>query len=102
MVRLSSLGLPLALMRDSVYESRQVVMAPGATLLLYTDGIIEARDRADQEYGLARLEDRFLRSRDATLGEIFAAIHDDLEQFVSGAPYVDDRTIVLVRRSAAS
>jgi serine phosphatase RsbU (regulator of sigma subunit) len=101
LARLSSLGLPLALMKDSVYESRQVVMAPGATLLLYTDGIIEARDRADQEYGLARLEDRFLGNRNATLGEIFAAIHDDVESFTGGVPYADDRTIVLVRRSAA-
>ena len=42
-------------MRGGAYESREVMLEAGATLLLYTDGITEATNRENEEYGLDRL-----------------------------------------------
>jgi serine phosphatase RsbU (regulator of sigma subunit) len=97
--KLPSLGLPLAVKRDSVYPSREVVLEPGATLLLYTDGVTEAANHEEQEYGLARLEACFVRHRQAPLTEIFEAIQTELDDFVGDLPYADDRTILMVRRA---
>ena len=96
--QLESFGLPLALVHGSRYTAREVVLEPGATLLLYTDGITEAENRAEAEYGIERLVECFARNRQATLDGVFQAISSDLDRFVGGVPYADDLTVLMVRR----
>jgi sigma-B regulation protein RsbU (phosphoserine phosphatase) len=96
--KLASFGMPLALMRSSSYTSREVVLDRNATLLLYTDGITEAANRGDDEYGLERLTECFARNHRCTLEELFQRISTDLDRFVGGEPYVDDLTVLMVRR----
>ena len=98
---LRSVGLPLALMRGGAYESREVMLEAGATLLLYTDGITEAANRENEEYGLDRLRACFVRHHQASLLDIVHGIEADLDHFVHDVPYADDRTVLLVRRSSA-
>jgi serine phosphatase RsbU (regulator of sigma subunit) len=69
-----------------------------AALLLYTDGITEAANRGDDEYGLERLTECFARNHRCTLEELFQRISTDLDRFVGGEPYVDDLTVLMVRR----
>jgi serine phosphatase RsbU (regulator of sigma subunit) len=95
---LRSVGLPLALMRGGAYESREVLLEAGATLLLYTDGITEAANRENEEYGLDRLRACFVRHHQASLLDIVHGIEADLDHFVHDVPYADDRTVLLVRR----
>jgi serine phosphatase RsbU (regulator of sigma subunit) len=95
---LRSIGLPLAVMRDRTYGAREVLLEPGATLLLYTDGITEAVNRDDEEYGLERLRACFMRHHRASPTEILNAVQADLDEFVGEVPYHDDRTVLMVRR----
>jgi|SRR6516162_8947826 hypothetical protein len=53
--RIMATGLPLGLFFDSTYEVARVQLEPGETLLFYTDGITEARDMSENEYGHERL-----------------------------------------------
>ncbi len=54
---LTTCGLPIALLPEATYERRETRLEPGAGLLIYTDGITEAENKAGDEYGLDRLRD---------------------------------------------
>ena len=78
-------GLPLAIGRDSEYQSHEAQLEPGGTLLLYTDGITEAANREDEQYGLDRLK-TCSPAATATLPSVFDAIQADLADFVGSVP----------------
>ncbi|WP_082527222.1 PP2C family protein-serine/threonine phosphatase, partial [Kitasatospora sp. MBT63] len=71
-------------------------LPPGATLLLYTDGVIEARNRAGEFYPLADRLRQWLALSPAALLE---AVHGDLRHHV-GARLADDVAMVAIRRTA--
>jgi serine phosphatase RsbU (regulator of sigma subunit) len=95
---LGGTGLPLAVKSDSVYSSREVVLEPDSMLLLYTDGISEAVNANDEEYGVGRLRACLARHWRASPPDLVDAIEDELDAFVGGVPYADDRTLLIVRR----
>ncbi len=83
-------GLPLGLGTSS-YPEYAVTLEPGTRLLLYTDGITEAMDRYDEEYGPARLIEHFLR-QDACVDGLI----EEVRRFADGSERTDDATAVLV------
>lgn len=96
--RLTVGGPPLGLLAEAPYRAGRVELAPGDTLLLYTDGIVEAVDPDDVEYGLPRLEELLAARRGDEPAAVAAAIEADVEAFVRGVPIADDRTVVIARR----
>jgi len=99
--RLGPTGPPLGLLPGALYTMAEASLEPGDLLVLYTDGIVEANDSKDDEYGLERLVSVCLARREDQLGELARRLEEDLEAFVRGVPYADDRTIVLLRRLPA-
>ncbi len=93
-------GPPIGILPESVYQAGEVSLGAGDLLVLYTDGITEPADPDDEEYGLDRLAAVCRRHRDADLDQVAAAIANDLEDFVRGEPFPDDRTLVIARRLA--
>jgi phosphoserine phosphatase RsbU/P len=91
-------GVPLGLLPGARYAAREVALSPGDTLVLYTDGLVEASDPGGEEYGLDRLKEVCLRHRNGLCRSLAEALDADLEAFVRGVPFADDRTIVLARR----
>jgi serine phosphatase RsbU (regulator of sigma subunit)/pSer/pThr/pTyr-binding forkhead associated (FHA) protein len=92
-------GTPLGLLPNSEYTAAETSMLPGDLLLLYTDGITEAANPAAEEYGLERLAELCRRHRFESLDELAQTIESELDDFVEGVPYADDRTVVIARRS---
>ena len=84
-------GLPLGLGMSS-YPQCTVALTPGTRLLLYTDGITEAMDSAEEEYGPARLIQHFLQP-DACVDGLIA----EVQRFGAGSDRTDDATAVLIR-----
>jgi sigma-B regulation protein RsbU (phosphoserine phosphatase) len=85
---------------DAQYERGYVQMSPGAVLLLYTDGIVEAANQDDEMFETHRLR-AILRSRTWTspkelVEEIFRAVRD----FSKTDPPLDDQTVVAIVRRA--
>ncbi|MGB5659890.1 MAG: SpoIIE family protein phosphatase, partial [Thermoanaerobaculia bacterium] len=70
----------------------------GDTLVLYTDGIIEAANPDGEEFGTARLAEVVASNLDNELGALNRSIETALEEFVEGVPYTDDRTLLLLRK----
>jgi sigma-B regulation protein RsbU (phosphoserine phosphatase) len=97
--QLAATGMPLGLMPAAEYTSEERSMQPGDLLVLYTDGIVEAIDPDEQEYDIARLEELCRRHSAEPLPAIAEALERDLEAFVRGVPFADDRTLVMLRRA---
>lgn len=92
-------GLPLGLLPDASYTAGRCELTPGDTLVVYTDGITESANPADDEYGLERLTQVCIENRAAAPEALIAAIDADLVAFAEGEAFADDRTLVVLRRS---
>src|SRR6185312_5828578 len=91
-------GVPLGLLPGARYRAAETTLAPGDLLVLYTDGIAEAADPDDEEYGLERIQRVCALHRKYACPALAAALEEDLETFARGVPFADDRTLVLARR----
>ncbi len=90
-------SLPVGLLPDAAYISCSVALEPGDTLVLYTDGITEAANTADELYGHERLEAVAARHAEAPLEELQASILADVEEFSRGTYQADDITLLILR-----
>ncbi len=95
--RLQADGIPLGLFPDADYGEGRRQMHPGDLLVLYTDGIIEAPDAADREFGEARLLEVLTKHRDRELDEIVFLVLNEIARWTGGARAHDDATLVLGR-----
>jgi serine phosphatase RsbU (regulator of sigma subunit) len=95
---LESTGMPLGILPTGTYEAGEVTLDGGDTVVLYTDGLTEAENPDDEEYGEERLAEFCAKHRDKPLEGLAAEIRSDQDDFVRGVPYADDRTMVLVRK----
>ncbi|HEY5719802.1 MAG TPA: SpoIIE family protein phosphatase, partial [Gammaproteobacteria bacterium] len=92
-------GGALGLYDGREYREQRCVLAPGETLLLYTDGVTEANDTALELYGEERLQallERPRASAAATVADVLASV----VAFAGTAVQADDITVVALRRSA--
>ncbi len=94
-------GMPLGLLPGMSYEETEGTVGPGESLLLYSDGFVEAHDTSGEMYGFPRLRDAF--AADVAGSELVDWLLDDLHAFTgSGWEQEDDLTLVTLRRSGAS
>lgn len=96
---LISTGPPVGLLPGADYVGADAPLEPGDLLVIYTDGITEATDPQDEEYGIGRLAEQCVEHRTEGLAELALRLERDLVTFASGVPFADDRTLVLLRRA---
>jgi serine phosphatase RsbU (regulator of sigma subunit) len=92
-------GLALGIDPAQEYEASVAELAPGAAVVLYTDGVIEAR-RAGELYGMQRLDALLVERRTLGPRELAHAIVADCRTF-AGGELSDDCAVVVLKRSAA-
>jgi phosphoserine phosphatase RsbU/P len=95
--RLEVGGLPFGIMPDAKYESATVTLAPGDWLILFTDGLVEAQNARQDEYGEARLLAAIEAWKAATPAEMLQRLMVELDQFVGNTPQHDDVTCMLLK-----
>lgn len=86
-------------LRDRPLAAQELAMSPGDRLLIYTDGAFEARNPADQELGLDRLEEAFADCRSLPVGEALDSLMELVNRHCAGRPVADDVTVVMVERA---
>ena len=91
-------GLPVGAFYSLEFASCRLTLAPGDTLVLFTDGLTEARDADQREYGEERLDAVLRRCAGAPAAELLAACRADLAAHLAGAPPTDDLTMLALRR----
>ncbi|MFZ0417331.1 MAG: GAF domain-containing SpoIIE family protein phosphatase [Candidatus Sulfotelmatobacter sp.] len=84
-------GIPLGLGLGDFSEV-EVNLPLGSRLVFYSDGITEAENPADEEYGLARLQEHFRRT-DVSAESLL----DDVRSFADGSDLRDDASVILVK-----
>jgi sigma-B regulation protein RsbU (phosphoserine phosphatase) len=96
--RIDATGLPIGMFCSESFTSQSVQLAPGETLLLYTDGFIEARNVAGEDYGIDRLY-AFAASAGALRPrEMVGRGASGLASFRGTRAAEDDLTMMAVRR----
>ncbi len=88
-------GVPLGILEDTTYESAQIELHPGQTVLLYTDGVTEALSRDGKMFGLAGVTEA-LRGSEADPAGVVESINGPLRRHVRGCQPNDDQTIVAI------
>jgi phosphoserine phosphatase RsbU/P len=96
--RLAATGMALGIVADASYEARLAGLGPGDRLVLFTDGVSEAFDAADNEYGEDRLEAFLLSHGHLAEAAVVDAIREDVLRFCGHVPPRDDMTLMIVAR----
>jgi phosphoserine phosphatase RsbU/P len=90
-------GLVLGVLEDFIYAESRLHFAPGMTLLIYSDGLTDALDRADGIFGVAGVERVLQGMRGASSQEILAALRRAVADHSRGVPAFDDLTLIVIR-----
>jgi sigma-B regulation protein RsbU (phosphoserine phosphatase) len=92
--------LPLGALPKQVYGSVEISLPDGGALLVYSDGVTEAKNRAGDDFGLARLRECFaaLAPQGAS---IIPGVRAGVSQFTEGAACYDDITLAALSRKPA-
>lgn len=97
---LGSTGRPVGILPSSRYEACSITLERGATLFLYTDGLNEAADPDEEEFGNDRLRALFTDAAKEDVAAIPKRVLDAIAAFERGARATDDKTLVVLRRAA--
>ena len=92
-VELSTGGPPVGLFQHATYEAGTVMVPAGGTVLIYTDGIVEARDHADEEFGLRRLIDA-CATANRDVDDLLTSITQAVRVWSGACEQGDDMTLV--------
>ncbi|MGA3088414.1 MAG: SpoIIE family protein phosphatase [Terriglobales bacterium] len=94
--RLEGGGTVVGLLETFPYEQSDVIIAPGDILLMFTDGISEALNAADEEWGEARLIETVKQCGGLEPAQIIAGVMQAADGFVAGEKQHDDMTLVVL------
>lgn len=96
--QLASGGFPLGIIPSADFETGQIRLAPGETLMIYSDGVSEANNLRDEEFGMERLTQVVAKNINASAAGMRDKIEAALSAFTQTAPANDDITMVIVKR----
>jgi sigma-B regulation protein RsbU (phosphoserine phosphatase) len=90
-------GVPLGLLPDRKYEEMEIVLSPGDSVVMVSDGVEESKNPAGDEFGRQRLEDSLRRLAAGSAREISEGLLEATRLFSGTAEAYDDRTIVVIK-----
>ena len=97
-LRLARTGMALGIDDTLRFEQHTAHLDPGDTLILYTDGMLDALNARGEEFGDTRLRRVCARHCAEPAAQIIAALRDEVLTFVGDQPLADDCTVVIVKR----
>ena len=100
-VRLKTGGTVLGFVEQFSYEEETISIEPGNLLVIYSDGVTEAMNMEEEEFGEERLEAVIRENLDKTPGELVDNMLSSIRKFSGEAPQMDDITIVIIKREKA-
>lgn len=102
LIKLKPPGLAVGIDTGDVFsrilKDHEIKMHSGDSLILYTDGIIEANNKDGDEYTAARFEQALVEHHTEAADELGKSILADIDQFVGDAPQSDDITLVIIEK----
>jgi sigma-B regulation protein RsbU (phosphoserine phosphatase) len=92
-----STGLPLGLLEDAEYDEVTIHAKPGDVFVLFSDGILDAQNAKDEQFGRKRVEEIVAKNCGRSAGEIVDAIFKAVQAHCNGVPAFDDETVVVMK-----
>ena len=92
-------GPVLGVLSIAPYQEQQTRLNPGDLLVVYSDGVTEAANTAEEEYGEERFIQLLRERRTGSAEEVVAAVRQAVNQFTLGAPQADDITVMVAKRN---
>lgn len=90
-------GSPLGIIGGLTFSQESYTLSGGETILLYTDGLLEARNPKGEEFGFKRINKVLKKNSKANLKAVKKAMEKDVSNFVKDTPQHDDLTYYLIR-----
>ena len=96
--RLEVGGIPVGILAEAPYQSGTARLEPGDWLVIFTDGVVEAVNQKDEEYGEAALLRLVDRESGSPPAELLRSLLAELDRYVGNTPQHDDITCLLLKR----
>jgi sigma-B regulation protein RsbU (phosphoserine phosphatase) len=90
-------GAAIGLIEDFPFSFESATLSPGDMLLLYTDGVTEAINPQNEQFGEERLAGVVQQASSSSASELVRALRQALQEFSVGQPLADDTTIIACR-----
>ena len=87
-------GLPLGAMEGVPYKEYRIKLEPGDCLFVYTDGVPEAINESEEQYGTDRMLKALNKYRDSSMETLLAGVKSDQDEFAGAADQFDDTTML--------
>jgi phosphoserine phosphatase RsbU/P len=98
--RIESHGVPLGLFCSAAYPSQEITLGEGESVLLFSDGLVEAMTAEGAQYGEDRLDELVWQMRHEDPRSLVDVVLEDLREFQRGNRRHDDMTLLAVQRTA--
>ena len=93
-------GPLLGALEHATFESSEVTLCPGDTLVAYSDGAVECRNSSGDEFGIAGLLNALQRTNQLTAQETLVQLLAAVQDFANGSALCDDLSLLVVQRAA--
>ncbi|HSM85264.1 MAG TPA: GAF domain-containing SpoIIE family protein phosphatase, partial [Candidatus Limnocylindrales bacterium] len=94
---IESAGLPLGMFSDAVYDETTIHASPGDVFVFFSDGIVDASNEKDEQFGRVRIERVVTKNAAGTANDIADALFQAAADFSAGMPVFDDQTVVVLK-----
>ena len=94
---LTTSGVPVGIIPEQTYREETIQLASQDLLVLYTDGVIEARAEDGGMFGVERLKALIEKNNSLSAHDLFMKIEAGIKEFIGQAPPFDDLTLVVIR-----
>jgi serine phosphatase RsbU (regulator of sigma subunit)/putative methionine-R-sulfoxide reductase with GAF domain len=92
-------GIAMGVIEEVTLSQSQTTLEPGDVLVCYTDGVTEAINAEEEQFGVDRLRDVIRQEHSQGAQRILNAIYEAVDRFTSGQPPFDDITLVVLRHN---
>jgi len=90
-------GISIGIIEDASFHLGRLVLNPGETLFMYTDGVTEAMNWTDELFSEEKLQSIVRTNRDASLEDLISTVMQEIERFSNDVPQTDDITMLALR-----
>jgi serine phosphatase RsbU (regulator of sigma subunit) len=95
---LESSGPLLGALTGAEYQCVELMLEPGDTLVVYSDGVVECRNPEGEEFGLDRLIAAFSQAKQPSAHATLMMLLAVVQEFANGTPMADDMSLMLIQR----
>ncbi len=95
---LTTTGLPLGLFAKAAYEQSQVTLCTGDLLMIYSDGVPEAENGCEEQFGMERVIEVLRAQKEQAASRMVDQMVTSIDGFVGSAPQFDDLTLMVLKR----